>query len=112
MQNSNRWPLQSAVDWFMCALCGHLALPWLFKCTCRKCQRFGLNLDEQKRTFGQEIEKRLRYLFKLLYMSINASFLLGILVQDGKLFALDGGDVYRGIRHRRYVYILSAVSTV
>lgn len=77
MQNSNRWPLQSAVDWFMCALCGHLALPWLFKCTCRKCQRFGLNLDEQKRTFGQEIEKRLRYLFKLLYMSINASFLLG-----------------------------------
>jgi hypothetical protein len=72
---------QSAGDWFMCARCGHLALPSssLFKCTCTKCQRLGLNLDEQKRTFGQEIEKRLRYLFKLLYMSIYASFLLGIL---------------------------------
>jgi len=36
---------QGADEWFICASCGHLALPsnWLLECTCRKCERLGLN---------------------------------------------------------------------
>src|SRR4029077_9213015 len=36
---------QGADEWFICASCGHLALPsnWLFECTCLKCERPGRN---------------------------------------------------------------------
>lgn len=39
--------LQSGGDWYLCANCGHLALPSnpLFHCTCAKC----VGLEERKR---------------------------------------------------------------
>lgn len=41
---------QSAGDWFICASCGHLALPSspLFECTCANCERLRLKRQDPK----------------------------------------------------------------
>ena len=62
---------QRAGDWFICASCGHLALPSspLFECTCANCERLRLKHQDPKhqkkrRTLDREIKKQVRDLIR------------------------------------------------